>query len=217
MLAYWRPKAGKTGQSGAANHSERWARRFGMSAIAAVATALVVGACGGGGSSTATAASTTTTTLTRAARNQAYLQCLQSHGVNVTNLGGLRGGANASTTLPPGVTQQQLTAATQACQSLRPTGGGGANAQNNPAFAAYRNCINLQLQKAGATTLPPPGQGAGGGGLGNGRPPAPGETTTTNPVMQAARQACAALLPAGGFGGANGGGGADGSTTTPTT
>lgn len=167
-----------------------------------VAVAVAAVGCGGGGSSQASVApSTTTTTTNRAARTQAFLQCMQTHGVNISSTRGLRGagGAAPSMTLPPGVTQQQYTAALQACRSLLPTGG-GANFQNNPAFQAYRNCLNLQLQQAGVTTLPPSGQG-GGGGLGQPGDGGTGTTAAPNPALQAARAHCANLLPAGGFGG----------------
>jgi hypothetical protein len=119
---------------------------------------------------------------------------MESHGINTANLprrafgggGGQnssqdgKGGSSSSTgpttsfTLPPAVTQQQMQSALQACRSLLPAG--GRNFQNNPAFAAYRNCLQLH----GVTT-------GTGGGLGLDR---------TNPTVQAAMQACAALRPA---------------------
>jgi len=130
----------------------------------------------------------------RTAQRQAFTQCMQSHGINAANLprgafgrggGGQNssqssnGGSNTtgpttSFTLPPGVTQQQMQSALQACRSLLPAG--GRNFQNNPAFAAYRNCLQLH----GVTT------GTGGGqGL-----------DRTSPTVQAAMQACSALRPA---------------------
>jgi hypothetical protein len=64
--------------------------------------------------------------------------------------------------------------ALQACRTLLPAG--GRNFQNNPAFAAYRNCLKLH----GVTT------GTGGGqGL-----------DRTNATVQAAIRACGALRPA---------------------
>jgi hypothetical protein len=170
-----------------------WA--IGVAALAAFV--LILAACGGGSKTTATASPSRSTTTApangnRAAQRQAFTQCMQSHGVKTTNLprralGG--GGQNSSQnsnggtsstgpttsfTLPPGVTQQQMQSALQACRSLMPAG--GRNFQNNPAFAAYRNCLQLH----GVTT-------GTGGGQGVDR---------TNPTVQAAMQACAALRPA---------------------
>jgi hypothetical protein len=130
-----------------------------------------------------------------------------SHGVDVTGIRGVRGGTTPSS-LPAGVTTQQFEAAMTACRSLLPAGG-GQNFQNSPAFAAYRNCLQLH-----GVTLPKAGQGNGGGGQtpGSTTPGAPrgfGGLDTTNPTVQAALKACAALRPAGGPG-------QGGSTTTPT-
>jgi hypothetical protein len=175
-------------------------RRGGSWAIGLVALGsfgLLLAACGGGSNKTtaspaASQATTTPTTATngnRTAQRQAFNQCMQSHGVNSTNLrglGGFRGGGNGPSdsttgtgptttfTLPPGVTQAQLQAALQACRSLLPSGG---NFQNNPAFAAYRNCLQLHGVTLGT------GQGQGQG------------LNQTNPTVQAAMQACAALRP----------------------
>ncbi len=196
-------------------------------AAALTIVALLAAGCGGGGSNSAAAGTTTTpTTGNRAAQTQAFLSCMQSHGVKITSTRGLGagggGGAAAGdtgsappsstpgvtrppATLPPGVTQAQYDAALQACRSLLPARG---NLQNNPAFRAYRNCINLQLTQHGAPTLPATGPGSNGGGFGGGQQS--GNTTTTNPALQAAQAHCANLLPAGGFGGPR-------SSTTSTT
>jgi hypothetical protein len=155
---------------------------------------VILAACGGSSKTTAkTSAGQPTTTApangNRSAQRQAFNQCMQSHGVSTANLprrgfgagGGETGnGASSSTgpttsfTLPSGVTQQQMQSALQACRSLLPTG--GRNFQNNPAFAAYRNCLQLHGVTVGT-----------GGGQGLDR---------TNPTVRSAMQACAALRPA---------------------
>jgi hypothetical protein len=176
-------------------------RSAGSAAILIVA--LAASGCSGGSSKSVAVSATTTTSTTPATRSsQAFIQCMQSKGVTITNLRGLRGGTTPSS-LPAGVTAPQFQQAFQACRSQLPTGG-GQNLQNNPASAAYRNCLMLH-----GVTLPQPGQrgapGAGGGGAaGQGL----GGLDRTSPTVQAALQACAALRPAGGSGG---------STTTPTT
>jgi hypothetical protein len=174
-------------------------RSTGGGAIAAIVViALAASGCSGGsGKSVAVAATTTTTAPVGARGGQAFIQCMNSHGVPITSARGLRGGST-STTLPAGVTSAQFQQALQACRSQLPTGGG--NFQNNPAFAAYRNCLQLH-----GVTLPPPGSSTSssvpGGGQGF------GGLDRTNPTVQAALQACAALRPAGGPGGST--------TTTP--
>jgi len=196
-----------------------------------VALALLVTACGGGSSKTATGTTTTTTArgAARAARLAAYRQCLQSHGVTLpANAGGGFGGFGAgagrraagdtsgtapTTTLPPGVTEQQWQAAVTACASQLPARG---NLQNNPQFQVYYNCLQTYLMTHGATTLPPLSQVGGGFFGGGGGPGGPagttaGDTTTTaNPTLQAARDHCAALRPT------FGGGAAGGATSTST-
>jgi hypothetical protein len=179
------------------------ARGLIRAAATIVVGSLLVAACGGG--STKTAAPPTTTTSTTAG--------VQSHGVDVSGLRGVRGGSTPSS-LPAGVTSQQFDQAMQACRSLLPTGG---NFQNNPAFAAYRNCLQLHgvtLPAAGSrpggpgttvpgaaapSTVPPGGAGQGFGGL-----------DRNNPTVAAALTACAALRPAAGSGGQ-----ADTTTTVP--
>jgi hypothetical protein len=169
------------------------ARAWAIGVAALASLGVILAACGGGSKTTATASpgqSTTTAPANgnRTAQRQAFNQCMQSHGVNASNLrprdfGGGGGGTSTTTggsgptssfTLPPGVTQQHLQSALQACRSLLPSG--GRNFQNNPAFAAYRNCLQLHGVTAGS-----------GGGQGLDR---------TNPTVQAAMQACAALRPA---------------------
>ena len=174
------------------------ARSWAIGVAALAAFGLILAACGGGSKTTATASASRSTTTAaangnRTAQRQAFTQCMQSRGVKTTNLprrafGGAGGqnssqdsnggssstGPTTSFTLPPGVTQQQMQSALQACRSLLPAG--GRNFQNNPAFAAYRNCLQLH----GVTT------GTGGGqGL-----------DRTSPTVQAAMQACSALRPA---------------------
>jgi hypothetical protein len=174
-----------------------------LAGLVILVVALGASGCSGGSSKSVSATATTTTSTTPGARSsQPFLQCMQSHGVNITNVRGLRGGTTPST-LPAGVTPAQFQQALQACRSLLPAGG---NFQNNPAFAAYRNCLTLHgvtLQRRGpGTTGPSTSSGAPGGGQGL------GGLDLTNPTVQAAVQACAALRPSGGPGG---------STTTPTT
>lgn len=180
--------------------------------------ALVLLAAACGGSSSTTAATTTTTPTTTAggngaARLAAFRACMQSHGVTVpanARLGGGGGrfgaggtgsttdttGPAPTTTIPPGVTEQQWQTAVTACASTLP------NRQNNPQVQIYVNCLNSYLSSHGGTTIP---TGPGAAGVFGGRAGASGETTTTNPTLQAAMAHCAALRPA--FGGR-------GSTTT---
>jgi hypothetical protein len=168
--------------------------------------ALTITGCGGGGGSTKTATpATTSTTAPGAPSNEAFNQCMLSHGVNPA---GVRGGATPSS-LPAGVTAEQYQTAFQACRSQLPAG--GQNPQNSQAFAAYRNCLQLH-----GVTLPQPGQGPGGSGQtprttipGSAAPGGArvlGNLDTPNPTVQAALLACAALRPSGGPGS---------STTTP--
>jgi hypothetical protein len=174
-------------------------RRTGVVTAAIAVIALAASGCSGGsGKSVAVSATTTTTAAGAGSRGgQAFVQCMKSHGVTVSGARGLRNGST-STTLPPGVSSAQFQQALQACRSAVPAGGG--NFQNNPAFAAYRNCLSLHgvtvPQPGSPTSSSVPGGGQGFGGL-----------DRTNPTVQAALQACAALRPAGGPGGST--------TTTP--
>jgi hypothetical protein len=166
-------------------------------------------ACGGG-STKAVAPVTTTTVAGRGARQAAFSQCMQSHGVKLpagsgVGFGGRPGTGGAgdttgstrsvpTTTIPPGVTTQQWQSALAACNSQLPNRG---NAQNNPQFQLYYNCLQTYLMTHGGTTLPPLSQGGAGifGGGGGGS-----TATTTNPTLQAARDHCVALRPTGGVG-----------------
>jgi hypothetical protein len=179
-------------QAGSRTRSRARAWAIGVAALAGFG--VILAACGGGSNTAASASAGSATTTApangnRTAQRQAFNQCMQSHGINTANLprrgfggGGGRNsdggssstGPTSSVSLPPGVTQQQMQSALQACRSLLPTG--GRNLQNNPAFAAYRNCLQLH----GVTV----GTGAGQG------------LDRTNPTVQSAMQACAALRPA---------------------
>jgi len=176
-----------------------------LPAAAGVIVVLALAASGcSGGSTKAVAVTATTPTTTVGPRGEAFIQCMQSHGVKVTSLRGLRGGGGgagtAPTTLPAGVTAPQFQQAMQACRSQLPTG--GQNFQNSPAFAAYRNCLTLH----GVTLPQPPGSAAGqstsstspGGGPGG--PRGLGGLNRADPVVQAATAACAQLRPSGGAG-----------------
>jgi hypothetical protein len=192
------------------------------------ALAVILAACGGSTKTTAAPPSTTSTTTAgnaaRAAALAAYRSCMQSHGVTLPAGAGLGFGGGArrngtstttgtgvpatapTTTIPPGVTEQQWQAAIAACSSTLPARG---NLQNNPQFQLYYNCLQTYLTTHGGTTLPPLSQG-GGAGLfgGRGGPGGTGDTssTTANPTLAAAQAHCAPLRPT--FGG--------GSTTTTT-
>jgi hypothetical protein len=162
---------------------------------------------------------TTTTVAGRGARQAAFRQCMQSHGVTLpagsaVGFGGRPGTGGAggtgdttgstrsvpTTTIPAGVTSQQWEAALAACNSQLPARG---NLQNNPQFQLYYNCLQTYLMTHGGTTLPPLSQGGagifGGGGAGGGAGNG-GSTSTTDPTLQAARDHCAALRPAAGAG-----------------
>jgi hypothetical protein len=117
---------------------------------------------------------------------------MAAHGV--TSLGG-RGNASTSSTAAPATTVDPatMTAARNACASLRPAGGGGGGGGfggglNGPAAAAYRAC----LQQHGVTvpTTGTAGSGAAGGGGGFA-----GAANQNDPTFQAAAQACAGLRP----------------------
>ena len=183
------PRLDCADESQATSRSRTTSGAWAIGVVALATLGLLLAACGGGSKTTATASASPSTTTTtpgsrdRSAQRQAFDQCMQSHGVNASNLrgrfgGGGRGGTGStgpttSFTLPPGVTQQQMQSALQACRNLLPAGGG--NFQNNPAFAAYRNCLQLH----GVTLGTGPGQGL----------------NRSDPTVQAALQACAALRP----------------------
>ena len=121
-----------------------------------------------------------------------------------TGSGGTRpAGGFTPQSLPAGVTAAQYQAAQQACRSKLPTGGFGGGGQfNSPAFAAYRNCLQLHgftqpsIRSPGSSTTATTAPAAA--------------TTTISPAnRQAALQACASLRPA-----AGGAGGAASTTTT---
>ncbi|MHB1533816.1 MAG: hypothetical protein ACYC1D_04230 [Acidimicrobiales bacterium] len=146
---------------------------------------LLLSACGGG----ATTSAPTTTTGAAAPSAAAFRSCMTAHGIPSSALAGLgrgrRAGASgsASTTLPPGVTSQQLRSARQACRGDLPSRRGGAGGLGaGPRAAAYRSCL-----KQHGVTLPSRTAGA---------PPV--SIDRTSPAFVAARQACAALLPSGG-------------------
>ena len=131
---------------------------------------------------------------------QAYVACLQQHGVKITvptgrpsgvrpsdrpsgvRPSGARGGGGfpgLGNQPPSGVDQKTWDAAQQACAGLRPSFGGGRGA-NNSAVNAYRNC----LREHGVT--------ASAGGF--------NQMSTADPKVAAAMQACAPLRPTGGPG-----------------
>lgn len=212
MLSWWPSAVSAFGRRSTERGAPR--RRLPARSVAILVAALAATACSGGSSkSVAVSATTTSSTTPGTPSSQAFTQCMQSHGVTITNLRGLRGGATPSS-LPAGVTAPQFQQAFQACRSQLPTGGaGGQGFLNNPQFAAYRNCLKLH-----GVTLPQPGQGGGGAGgqstsstvagAGPGGGQGLGNLDRNNPAVAAALQACVALRPSGGPGG---------STTTPTT
>jgi hypothetical protein len=169
-----------------------------------VGLVLLGAACGSGGSKATTAAtSTTPTTRARGAAAAAFRQCMASHGVTIPQRtrpstpgttepsgtandgaggGGFGGGGGGSgfgglTTAPPGVDQATFQAALNACRSLVPTGGGGAQFQ--AAFTAYLNC----LKSHGIQVDPSQGRRALSG------------LDQTSSAFQAANQICRQLLP----------------------
>ena len=195
-------------------------RRILAVAVALGALGAGVAACGGGSSSASSGSPTTSVPATtapnasRAAALQKYTQCLTSHGVPSTVAGGLFGrrpggtsgsssgaGSGSTPTSRPAGTRPtipaQYQAAFQACNSLRPTfGGGGFGAGgggfNSATFAAYRNCLTIHGVTLPTTPTTKPGQtpptsGAGRAGIGS---------LANNPKFQAAAKACASLLPA---------------------
>lgn len=173
-------------------------------ALGAIAAAAALAGCGG--SSTSASAPGSTTSTTRAG-TAAFASCMEAKGIPASALAGFGGRARGSTTtvpgqatgsppsrpavsLPAGVTRQQFTAALQACRADLPRGGFRAQ---SPAFAAYRNCLQLH-----GVTLP-----AGGFDAGSTTTAAGAGAVTTTPTTvsaatrAAAQQACAALRPTG--------------------
>ncbi len=204
------------------HRSGRWI----LAALPVVALSILLTACGGGSTKTAGATPTTTpATSPSTGTGQAsasssftkYRQCLTSHGVPATAIGG-RGGApgGGATGSAAGTGASGATGATgaaggggaatgtrptipakyqqalQACASLRPTGGfGGFGGLNSPVAAAYRNCLEIHGVKLPTTPTTTPGQPPSTGGFRGGF-----GQVANNPTFQAAQKACASLLPA---------------------
>lgn len=161
-----------------------------------LALVALAAACGGSGKSSASTTSPATAAGGNFSAVRARLtQCLESHGVpasvatttfgrgggrfreSTTTAGGSPGSPPSSAPRPTIPSQYQ--AAFQACRGQ--FGGAGRNL-NSPAFAAYRNCLEVH----GVTLPSTPGPGS--------TPPS-STSGTTNPAFAAARQACASLLP----------------------
>jgi hypothetical protein len=175
-------------------------------AVGATALTACGGGSGSPATSTTTsggAAATTTATGGGAGANAAfakYQSCMKQHGVTFRGFGdrapGAGGAGSAPPSTPPGTTggsgggappqgfdNATFQKAQKACASLRPKGfrgrrpGGFGGGQNDPAFAAYRNCLTIHGVKL--TDLRPGNAGA-----------------TPSAKVRKALTSCASLRPA---------------------
>jgi hypothetical protein len=173
----------------------RFARICGL--MTGLAGAITLAACGGGASGSTPAASATGAAL------QAYVSCLNQHGVKITLPSGGTGGFGTRPSgrptarpsvrpsggrgfgfggffgdpnqPPAGVDQATWSAALQACASVRPSFAPGGAAGTSQ-FTAYRNCLTAHGLSASAR---------------------PGGFSTADPKVAAALAACEPLRPTG--------------------
>jgi hypothetical protein len=196
--------------------------------LTATGALLAAGLAGCGGSARATAGATPGSAPSGSQALQAYVSCLNQHGVKITlpsgrptafpsrlrpsgprpsgrptarptarpsggfrggggfggggfgggaaggGLGGLFGGNGQA---PAGVDQATWQAAQQACESVRPSFGGGRGQVDGGAYTAYLNCLHDHGMTSSA---------------------GPGRLNTADPAMAGALKTCAPLRPTGG-------------------
>lgn len=184
--------------------------------IVVLVVGLTVGlaACGDSSAASSPSKPTPTTAKSAATGLEAYRTCMARHGVTLPKrppgsapgTAGTSGSNPASHSsegggfrgqLPPGVTQQQMSSARQACANLRPRRN-GRSGFNSQAFAAYRSCMSDH----GVTLPARPATGAGGASSSS---TAPGSTPPvtidrTSPQFQAADAICRPLMQSAGGG-----------------
>jgi hypothetical protein len=190
-------------------------RRVGATALAATAVALVAAGCGNATSPGSSSA---------ASGSNSYFSCLSQHGVKLPTsrpsrgTGGDGGGGGFGGGGFGGSGSSAFRKASQACASLRPSGGfggggggggsvGGFGGGFSAALSAFRSCMSSHGEPV-PTTRPssPPGGLAGIDRILNGLNPA-------NSKVAAAVKACESKLPSflrGGTGSAPGTGGSGG-------
>jgi hypothetical protein len=182
----------------------RWAAAF-----AGVAILVLAAGCGGSSSKTTASGSSSTTAKSGSGSSSfsAYAACLQKNGVKLpAGFGQRRPGSGTgapSGTFPPGGfagggaggaggaansfrNNPAFQKASQACASLRPTGGFGRGA-GGTAFQAFVSCMSSH-----GVTLP--SRGPRGSSSTSSSVPATTMNTST-PQYQAAYNVCKALLP----------------------
>jgi hypothetical protein len=181
-----------------------------VSAAAGIAAVGLIAGCSSNSSSTG-ASSPTSAAATGAAAYSAYTQCLSEHGVTLPSRGAFGGGARRSHSPGAGFTpgarrsggypgfasaDPSMSAAMQACNSLRPTGaagfGGGGEGfgGGSTRLAAFRSCMTQQGEAVPTTrpTAPVSPGATGDARYLNGLSP-------TDPKVVAALNVCKALIP----------------------
>lgn len=178
-----------------------------VSAAAGIAAVGLIAGCSSGSGSSATAAAATSGAGNAA--NSAYVSCLSQHGVKLPSgaaLGGRRS-RPAGSGFTPGAgggggggyggfasANPTMSAAMQACSSLRPTGaagfGGGGFGAGSTRLTAFRNCMTQQGEAVPTTraTAAPTARPTGDARYLNGLNPA-------DPKVAAALKVCQALIP----------------------
>jgi hypothetical protein len=155
---------------------------------------LILAACGSSSASGSVGSTSSSVPKSSAtASRTAYTNCLKQHGVTLPSRGNgatgpPAGGGGIPSGTPPSSNNPAFQKASNACKSLRPSGGfggpSGSGGFNSSAFAAYRNCLKLH-----GVTLPT-------GGAANSAGSTPSTTLSqSSPTVKAALQACAALQP----------------------
>ncbi|MHB8671754.1 MAG: hypothetical protein ACYDAD_14540 [Acidimicrobiales bacterium] len=175
-----------------------------MGATLALGAVFLLGACGGGSSPKAIAGPSSAAPTTspsgssqgpRGGSRLAFLDCLKSHGVDVSRLptrppdGAGRTPGGRFGQVPPGVDASAFQAARRQCSGLLPAGGiGRLTAQ---LVAPYLSCIADHGVSVASTTTSPSSTSA--------RSPLAG-IDRNDPNFGAAIAACRSLLPARGSG-----------------
>ncbi|HET9171077.1 MAG TPA: hypothetical protein VFN97_16685, partial [Actinospica sp.] len=169
-----------------------------VSAAAGIAAVGLIAGCSSNSGSTASVAATGTGT----SGYSAYTSCLSQHGVKLPSGGAFGGGRRshspgAGFTRPAGgyggggfaSANPTMSAAMQACASLRPTGGAGFGG-GSTRLAAFRSCMTQQgeavptTRPTAAASVRPTGDARYLGGL-----------NPADPKVAAALKVCEALIP----------------------
>jgi hypothetical protein len=171
-----------------------------VSAAAGIAAiGLIAGCSSNSGTSTAAVAAT----ASGSSGYSAYASCLSQHGVKLPSGGAFAGGRRshspgAGFTRPAGgygggglaSANPTMSAAMQACSSLRPTGGAGGFGGGSTRLVAFRNCMTQQGEAVPTTrpTAAATARPTGDARYLNGLDPA-------DPKVAAALKVCEALIP----------------------